>query len=942
MNLTDLSQFFFSGLTIGCIYALVALGFVVIANVTQVYNFAQGEYVMIGAMIVAAGTGRGWSLGLLVPLAAVTVGAVALVQERVTVAPVRDKVSPLTIVVGTLGVSVVLRGLALLIWKEDPLRAPAFVNGTFGILGARLTHQSWIVWATTAASLVLVTVLFRSTASGRAMRACAINRTALRLLGVRPGPIATRAFVLSGVLAGLVGAVTVPITLVRWNSGLSIGLVAFIAAAIGRFNSPGRTVVAGLGLGIVESMASGLISSQYRSAYVYGVLVVYLLGEDALGHDGLLNRLRRRWAPAYRHSIDVGARPALSGTGGSTAASSVAAPARRSLAGAAVPVVLIAAAALVPVLVQSSRGRDTAVFAVLSAIAATGLVLVIGLANQISLGQAAFMLIGGYSAAILTATHGWNLVLAIAAAVVVTSAGALVVGALTLRLTGFNLAIATLGVHLILLVFVLQWNFTGKTLGVTGVPPFELFGVELRTSFRFYYVALVALAVCLWLARNLWHSQIGRNLRALGADEEGARSLGIRAFRLKLTVFVVSGAMGGLAGALWAMFVRFAAPSTWDVGLTIDLVTYTIVGGLLSVYGGAVGAAAVSALLYVVAESGIGGDRQQEVELILSGLLLVLFVLLFRDGLVVAVRRSVQRAGDLLTGGSGDAESPVGVAPVVAAAVEAVPAAGAQRSPGTIVPLDEPVVTVRGVSRRFGALMAVDDVDIELLPGTVTALVGPNGAGKSTMINVISGVLAPTRGDVSIAGRTAHGRTVDEIARLGLGRTFQTPKTFGGLTAVESVMLARDSLSPRGVVTASLALPAGRRTDEESRRSAMDCLAMVGLDHAAHVAVDALPAGHQRLVDVARALALEPHAVLLDEPAAGLDHTETAELGTIIRTVAAAGIAVLLVEHDMRLVMKVADRVVVLDQGRKLADGTPADVAADQRVLDAYLGAVPA
>ena len=192
MNLTDLSQYFFSGLTIGCIYALVALGFVIIANVTQVYNFAQGEYVMIGAMVVAGGTSRGWNMAVLVPLAAVVVGAVALVQERLTVAPVRQRVSPLTVVVGTLGVSVMLRGLALMVWDEDPLRAPPLVNGTFGVLGARLTHQSWIVWVTTLASVAAVVVLFRFTAAGRAMRACAINPTALRLLGVRSGPIAAR------------------------------------------------------------------------------------------------------------------------------------------------------------------------------------------------------------------------------------------------------------------------------------------------------------------------------------------------------------------------------------------------------------------------------------------------------------------------------------------------------------------------------------------------------------------------------------------------------------------------------------------------------------------------------------------------------------------------------------------------------------------------------
>lgn len=934
MSPTDLSQYFFSGLTIGCIYALVALGFVIIANVTQVYNFAQGEYVMIGAMVVAGGTNRGWSMAVLVPLASVAVGAVALAQERLTVAPVRLRVSPLTVVVGTLGVSVVLRGLALMLWDEDPLRAPAFVTGTFSLFGARLAHQAWIVWTVTAVSLVGVVGLFRRTASGRAMRACAINPTALRLLGIRSGPIATRAFVLSGLLAGLVGAVTVPITLVRWDSGLNVGLVAFIAAAIGGFTSPTRTVAAGLALGVIESMASGLLSSQYRSAYVYGVLVVYLLAEDALGRDGVLRRMRARWSSRSVHTAADVERPELVAAIDADDAGTH----RRWSASSLVPPVLLAAAALVPIVVQSPKGRDAAVFAVLSAISATGLVLVLGLANQISLGQGAFMLIGGYAAAILAVTHGWNLAAAAAAAVVIATVGALVIGALTLRLTGFNLAIATLGIHLILLVMVTQWEFTGKTLGVNGIPPFQVFGVDMFTSFRFYYVGLACLAVCLWIAGNLWHSRIGRSLRALGADEAGTRSLGVRAFRLKLIVFVVSGTMGGLAGVLWAFFVRFAAPSTWDVALTIDLVTYAVVGGLLSAYGGVVGAAAVSTLLYLVTNSGFRGSNQGEIELVLSGVLLVLFVLIFRDGLVVAGRRlasSLHRVTAARPDGAGAVPSPLrrGVQPT--AQPEVVTAAAAGNGP-------YPVVVVRGVSKRFGALIAVENIDIELVPGVVTALVGPNGAGKSTIVNLVSGVLVPTDGRISVAGRTVLGHPADEIARLGLARTFQTPKTFDGMSAVESVMLGRDSFASRGVLTASLSLPAGRREDATARAHAMRCLELVGLDALGDVLMSSLPAGHQRLVDVARAMALEPYAVLLDEPAAGLDHTETADLGRIIRRMADAGVAVLLVEHDMRLVMDVADRVIVIDQGRKIANGTPADVVADQRVIDAYLGVVPA
>ncbi len=641
-TLSDLPQYVLSGLSSGCVFALVALGFVLIANVTRVYNFAQGDYVMVGGMIVVAAHKAGWATALAVIAAVGVTAVVALVQERTTVAPLRKHVGLLGLVVASLGFGVMIRGGALLIWGKDPLALGSFNPGTFHLLGASLDNQTLWIWGTTIVALAAVIGLFRYSTIGKAMRACAANPIAARLLGIRSERMSMAAFILGGALTGLVGAMVVPLAGVSWDSGVEVGLIGFIAAAIANFEHPGQAVLAGLGLGVAETVSAGEISSQYRSAIVYGILLVYLLGRDLTGDDGIIKRLAQSRVTRSKVSRGAAAAHLLSGKVAKLVPTRAIEAARSPTTPrwtAAVPVALLALIALVPlVLTPGGNAMSSATFILLSAIGAVGLGLVMGLAGQFSLGQAAFYLLSGYTVAILTTKHGWSPLPALVAATGVSVVGGTLIGWLTLRLKGFNLAIATLAIQLILLVVVVQdTGLTGGALGLIGIPPLSIFGFDLSGPRAFFWTALVVLGICLLLARNIKRSRVGRALSAIGADEEGAQALGVNPFKLKLLIFVVGAGMAGCAGGLWAFYLQLAAPENWDFNLTISLVTYVVVGGVASTWGPLVGAIVVGGLQFYVrfhAPSGTGGGSS-DYEVLMNGAFLVFFILLFRDGLAV-------------------------------------------------------------------------------------------------------------------------------------------------------------------------------------------------------------------------------------------------------------------------------------------------------------------
>ena len=903
--MTDLVRFALLGLGTGGIYALLGLGLVVIYRGSGVINFAQSGFALVGAYLtyrlhVLDGHGIFLSLGAAVLCCAVLGVAVHWLVMR----PLRTA-SPLARVIATLGVltvltqAVVLKFGAKQVITESPVPTDALHLPGDIIVG----RYGFYLVAIAAVLALLLTVTSARTRFGYAISAAAENARAASALGWSPDVLASVTWAVGGGLAAVAGGL-LPATTSGFLSPIpfSILIIGGLATALlGGFKSYPLALVGGVFLGVAQSLAQHWSTDLLEAAAPprrtgRGAVPGDHRGPGHPGPRAPAARQHHRPAPPRRH------RPDPAGRRG-----------RR------------AAAALLWIAFGASKDwyAPTIVSATF-AIVGLSVVVLTGYTGQLSLAQYALAGIGSFAAAKLVVAHGWRFEPALIVGVLVAAAIGFLFGLPALRTRGVNLAVVTFGLGFA--VHQLVFSNSAYTESARVQPTdLSLFGwsIDPVGHARNYAIVCVAFLIVAALAvANLRRGRTGRRLLAVRTNERAAAAIGVNVFEAKLYGFTLSAGIAGLGGVLFGFgYGAILFDRVFQPGASISVLVLTVIGSAGYVAGPILGSLLASNGLITLTSSGAPVNAAvqdtstlQEYLPITTGVLLLVVLILSQNGVAERLDALTRPFRERIPGLRPGAPEPLPA--VVRTTVSAR------------------TLAVSGLTQRFGGFTALEDVSLHVAPGEVVGLLGPNGAGKTTLIDCVAGNNRLTAGSITWDGHDITHWAPYRRARAGLSRSFQSLELFDDLTVRENLLAAADPRDRLAYLT-DLVVP-GHPPLPAPVVAAVEELSLAPvLDRRA----EDLSYGQRRLVAIARAVACSPSVLLLDEPAAGLDETESAELGRLVRRLADEwGMGVLLIEHDVALVLETADRVVVLDFGHKIAEGVPDEIRSDAGVRKAYLG----